>query len=438
MSDQTVPLSTTTAQRMFTRSVCTSLGRITSFGWNFSIYRNVSFGWLVCISWFIAILPITSAWAQTPARNDAPAVYLGFDGAYGQKTNTAAQAIEFGLKSAIEDINAAGGVLGGRPLKLITTDNKGISARGKDNFVELAQQKDLVAVFGGKYSPVTVESLPDAHKFRIPIISVWGSADQITENGMDPSYAFRVSLKDSWGVTAMLKRIVNNLNAKTACALLPNTAWGRSSDAVIKSQAMDLGLSIPVIRWYNWGDTSFAASYAQCLSNGARAMLFVGNEREAAILIKEIAARPVHERLPVISHWGTVGGVLHELVGKDLDAVRFEVIQTFTFVNNNRPLAVRLANAAIKAGGYATVADIPSPVGIAQAYDAARLVALAIDQAKTTNGEEVRNALEQLPPYQGAIKDYAPAFTATRHDALDASSIVFVKLTPGGALIPLD
>lgn len=377
-------------------------------------------------------------WAQRVPQKDVEPVYLGFDDAYGQKTNTSAAAIEFGLLRAIEDINTAGGVLGGRPLKLLTTDNKGITARGKDNFIELAHTKDLVTVFGGKYSPITIEAAKEAQRLHLPIISVWGSADQITESVNQPSYAFRVSLKDSWGVTAMIKRISSQFKVSTACAILPNTAWGRSSDAVIKTQAPELGLSVPVTHWYNWGDRSFEAAYSKCLVNEGRAILFVGNEQEAATLIQEIALRPERERLPVVAHWGTVGGVLHELVRGDLNTVRFEVIQTFTFVGNQRPLALRLANAALKESGGKNVADIPSPVGIAQAYDAARLVAMAIDLAQSTRGEDIRAALEKLPPYEGAIKKYAPAFTAARHDALDASSVIFVKITPEGALIPIE
>ena len=376
--------------------------------------------------------------AAATSSNALPPVYLGFDGAFGQKTNTAATAIEFGLNQAIEDINASGGVLGGRPLRLMTTDNKGLTARGKDNFLDLAQQKDMVAIFGGKYSPITVESLPEAQRLQIPIISVWGSADQITDNGYDPSYAFRVSLKDSWGVPALIKRIVTKVGASTACALLPNTAWGRSSEAVIKNQSRDLGLSIPLTRWFNWGEKSFSEFYSQCLDAGAQAILFVGNEMEAAVLIKEVASRAPELRLPVIAHWGTVGGTLHTLVGDDLKLVRLEIIQTFTFVNNNRPLAMRLANAAMQAGPYASASEIPSPVGIAQAYDAARLVARAIDLAQSSNGRDVRAALENLPEFEGAIKNYAPAFTPKKHDALDASSVIFVKLEPNGALIPLD
>lgn len=45
----------------------------------------------------------------------AAPVYIGFDGGYGQKSDTSAKAIELGAQIAIDEINARGGVLGGRP-----------------------------------------------------------------------------------------------------------------------------------------------------------------------------------------------------------------------------------------------------------------------------------------------------------------------------------
>ena len=176
--------------------------------------------------------------AQTGiAPPSPPPVWIGFDDAYGLKTNTSAMAIEWGIRAAMAEINAAGGVLEGRPLKLLTTDNKGIAARGKDNYVELANTKDLVAVLGGKYSPVIVEMLPQAHRLQVPLISVWGSADSITDHDQSPSYTFRVSLKDDWGVEAMMKRLSSKYAAQQACAILPNTAWGRSAQRVIQEKS---------------------------------------------------------------------------------------------------------------------------------------------------------------------------------------------------------
>lgn len=390
--------------------------------------------WLGVLLCCAAIMP-TGAAAQGTPNNKAP-VLIGFDGAYGQKTNTAPIAIELGARAAIDDINRAGGVLGGRPLQLVTTDNKGVSARGKDNFVELAQMKDMVAVLGGKYSPISVEVLPEAHRLKVPLISVWGSADGITDHPYRPSYTFRVSLKDDWGVEAMMRRMTNTYKASQVCAFLPNTSWGRSADAVIKSKATRYKLNFGVVRWYNWGDTTFAEDYRRCLDNQGQALMFVGNEKEATILLKEMAALPADKRLPVVAHWGTVGGLLHEMVGPALGQVPFDVIQTFSFMQNQRPRAKALAQWIHTHSPYKTVSAIPSPVGAAHAYDTVHLLALAVERARSTQGSRVRDALEKLPPFSGAVRDYKPAFTATRHDALDASQVLFVRVGPDGTLTP--
>ena len=378
------------------------------------------------------------AFAQTPADPENQPVWIGFDDGYGLKTNTSAMAIEWGIQAAMEEINAKGGVLNGRPLKLMTTDNKGITARGKDNFVQLAGTKDLVAVLTGKYSPISVEMLPDAHRLQVPLISVWGSADPITDHDYKPSYSFRVSLKDDWGVEAMIKRLSTRYKVRQACAILPNTAWGRSAESVIQEKSASSGVQFPVVRWYNWGDASLIGHYQACLKARAQGLLFVGNEKEGAILIKEIAAQPQSTRLPVVAHWGAVGGTLHELAHEELPMVQIDFIQTFTFIKNKRPRAVYLADWILKNTDLKSTADIPSPVGAAQAYDTVHLLAKAIDIAQTTSPQKIRATLEKLPAFSGAIRQYTRPFTQDRHDALDKSQVLFVKLTPNGQLIPQD
>lgn len=378
------------------------------------------------------------AFAQSPAHPQNPPVWIGFDDAFSLKTNTSAMAIEWGIKAALEEINNNGGVLNGRPLKLVTTDNKGVSARGKDNFVQLAGTKDLVAVLTGKYSPISVEMLPEAHRLNVPLISVWGSADPITDHEHKPSYSFRVSLKDDWGVEAMMKRLSSRYMVRQGCAILPNTAWGRSAEKVIQNKSGKDNALFPVVRWYNWGDPSFKEHYKACLDARTQGLLFVGNEKEGAILIKEIATHPQPMRLPVVSHWGAVGGTLHELANEELALVRIDFIQTFTFINNKRPRAIYLADWILKNNGLKSTLDIPSPVGAAHAYDTVHLLAKAVDTAKTTSPQKIRDALEKLPAFHGAVRHYAKPFTHHRHDALDKSQVLFVKLTPSGQLIPQD
>ena len=376
--------------------------------------------------------------AATPVRAAEP-VYIGLDEAFSISTSTTAKAIERGVRAAMDEINARGGVLGGRPLRLLTTDNQGVSARGRDNFIDLAGKPGMVAVLGGKFSPITVETVPEANRLQVPLVSVWGSADQITEGpgGQVPPYGFRVSLKDSWGVEAMMKRARSHHRAARLCALLPNTAWGRSSDRVMNGRAQAVGVQMVSIRWYNWGDQNFNDHLQSCSKAGGQVLLMVANEREAASVLTQLALQPAAQRLPVIAHWGITGGVLHELAPDALDKVDMQVIQTFTFIGNPRPAARRLATWLMREGDFAAPRDIPSPVGSAHAYDATHLLAMAVDKAGTTQGPQVRAALHSLPAFEGAVRRYAPAFTPQRHDALGEREVLFVRMERSGALVPV-
>lgn len=367
----------------------------------------------------------------------ADPVYVGIDEAFGIKSNTAARAIERGVRAAIEEINARGGVLGGRPLRILTTDNQSVSARGRDNFIELAGKTDLIAVLTGKYSPVTVETVPEADRLKVPLISVWGSADQITDKLSSPSYVFRLSLKDSWGVEAMLLRAKTSRKVRDVCVLLPNTAWGRSGERVLIAKAPVHGMRLVDTRWYNWGDQSYLDHLKSCETAGGQALILVANEREGALLVTQMASLPKARRLPIIAHWGVTGGALHELAVAALDEVDMQVIQTFTFINNPRPAARRLAAWIQKDAGLKSIEQIQSPVGSAHAYDMTHLLAIAVDKARSTQGDAIRKALENLPPFEGAVRRYAPAFTPARHDALSSREVLFVRIERSGALTPL-
>jgi branched-chain amino acid transport system substrate-binding protein len=394
--------------------------------------------WLVCGAVVFGGLCLVPCVAQPPAvATGASPVLIGFDGAYGQKTNTANIAIELGARAAMDEINRSGGVLGGRPLQLVVTDNKGIAARGRDNFIELASMKGMVAILEGKFSPISVEVLPDAHRLKMPLVSDWGSADTITDHFYHPSYSFRVSLRDEWAVEEMIRRLAFRYKASKACVLLPNTAWGRSADNVIKSKAGKWRVHFSMVRWYNWGDQSFAEAYRACIEAKGQAMLFVGNEREAAVFLKDLSHIPKNQRLPVVAHMGVTGGVLHELVGEALDQVTFDVIQTFTFIRNERPQAKSLVQWIQQHSHYKTPESIPSPVGAAHAYDAVHLLALAVNLAGSTDPQKVRDALEQVPEHAGAIRDYRRPFANARHEALGSEQMLFVRLTPAGVLQPV-
>ncbi|MFL6634894.1 MAG: ABC transporter substrate-binding protein, partial [Massilia sp.] len=77
------------------------------------------------------LLPAARAAAPRP-------VLLGIDAEFGLENSTSAQAVELGMRAAIAEINAAGGVLHGRPLEVVTKDHRSIPARGIRNIQEFA------------------------------------------------------------------------------------------------------------------------------------------------------------------------------------------------------------------------------------------------------------------------------------------------------------
>jgi branched-chain amino acid transport system substrate-binding protein len=368
---------------------------------------------------------------------DKPPVLVGLDAEFGHKTSTSAQAIRQGMEIAIDEINRAGGVLGGRKLELVVTDNKSMPAFGVDNLRELAAKPDLVGVFGGKFSPVVMEWLPVAQELGIPIFATWSSADPITDQPRQPNYAFRLSLKDAWAAPVLLRFAKEERQAARIGVLLPNTSWGRSNQAALQKAAGPLGIAIVAERWYNWGDKSLSEIYREVAQAGAQAIVFIGNEAEGSILIKEIAALPAGKRLPVVSHWGVTGGALVDMVGAALPDVDFSVVQTYSFIGANSAAAKRVLAALKTRYGIESAERIASPVGVAHAYDLTHLLARAIKKAGSTDRSRIRNALENLGPYDGLVRRYDKPFAAERHDALSAAQVFMARFRSDGALVPI-
>ena len=102
---------------------------------------------------------------------DKPPVFVGLDAEFGHKTSTSAQAVQQGMQIAMDEINQAGGVLDGRKLELVVSDNRAIPAIGVDNLKRMAAIPDLVGVFGAKFSPVITEWLPVAQQLELPIFA---------------------------------------------------------------------------------------------------------------------------------------------------------------------------------------------------------------------------------------------------------------------------
>lgn len=372
-----------------------------------------------------------------PARAAAPQpVLLGLDGEFGLDNSTSAQAVELGMRAAVAEINAAGGVLHGRPLQVVTRDHHSIPARGIRNIEAFARMPGLVAVFGGRFSPVVIEELPTIKATHTLFMAPWSSADAIVDNGMHPNYVFRLSLRDALAMPRLLEA-ARRRGLKRVGLLLTNTSWGRSNAKAAERALPALpGMKIVGTSWYNWRDTDLLDNYRKLRADGAQAILLVANDDEAAVLVRAMAGLPRAERLPILSHWGVTGGAFELEAGPALQQVDFSVIQTFSFYRADPALVRRFLASAAKVSKVRRIEDIPGPVGAAHAYDLTHILAMAIDRAGSVGRKAVREALEHLGTYHGLVKTYAPPFTPARHEALGPHELLMARYRADGVLVP--
>jgi branched-chain amino acid transport system substrate-binding protein len=345
------------------------------------------------------------------------------------------EAITRGLSLAIDEINAAGGLLGGRMLELVQRDDESSPPKGLLAARELIAA-DTVAIVGGIDTPVSLAMVPVLNKEKRIYMGVWAAGTAITRNGADPNYAFRVSAVDALVDVKLLKFAHQKFGAKKAGLMLVNNPWGQGNEkGLLAASKADPAVEIAGAEKFEANDVDMTPQLARLKDGGADAIILVANAAPGAQVMKS------RERMgwsaPVISHWGISGGRFPELAGASAGEADF--VQTYSFFGKQSAVGQRVLAALEKK--YPQIKgpeDVVAPVGTADAYDAVHLLALAITQAGSTDADAIRAALEDLKtPYQGLIKTYARPFTPDNHDALGPDDYIMVHYE-GDKVVPVN
>lgn len=354
----------------------------------------------------------------------ADTIKIGLVAALSGASAKSGEGITRGLTVAIDEINARGGLLGGRMLELVRRDDESNPAKGQAAARELIDREGCIALFGGIDSPVSLAIIPVVTAAHVPFVGVWAAATNITRNKTDPNYVFRVSAVDALVDKALINYAQTAYKAKAPGLMLVNNAWGDSNHAGLIDAAAAAGLTIVGSEKFDDKDVDMGPQLQRLRAAKADSLILVGNAAPGAQVMKSLqrAAWPV----PVISHWGISGGRFPELAGSWANRVHF--VQTYSFFGQQSEIGTRVI-AAMKAKypDVKDVSDITPPVGVANAYDAIQLTALAITAAGSTIGEKVREGFLGIGSYKGLIKTYDHPFTDDNHDALNERDYVMVR-----------
>ena len=133
------------------------------------------------------------------------------------------EAMRDAMLIAEEDINAAGGILG-CDLDVVIADSEGLPEKAAAIMEKLITQDGVVGVGGGYHSSVGVASKDIADARGIPVVFAETWNDTIT--GDKQKYIFRIAPLSSWASSTIWKHSLLVPGIKKAAILTENTDYG--------------------------------------------------------------------------------------------------------------------------------------------------------------------------------------------------------------------
>jgi len=309
---------------------------------------------------------------------------------------------EAASRLAVLEVNAAGGLLGGRPVELFVLDDE--TNTGDMEFqAALADEmirEDVVGVVGAAASSISLGVTSVLTPARVPQISCCSTSDRITafNEALEPDarFFFRTIAPDS-----LQSRVVAIAAQDQACAnvaiLHLDDDYGQPFGDAIAAALTDAEVPVAVQVPFTEGQPSYAAEVAMVMGAMPDCVALVAFPRSAGVIFRD---------------WDAAGGADVTWIGTDgirapafVDEVGNPALLTNVF--GTSPVTDALTpeyNSYASRFQASLSGEAPIPFSSNQ-YDATALLMLAIERAGTTEGTAVRDAL-----YEVSTRDTEPDF----------------------------
>jgi branched-chain amino acid transport system substrate-binding protein len=303
-------------------------------------------------------------------------------GMYGSLTGDGAsfgQSSREGTELAVDEINAAGGLLGGRRIQLLVEDDQSRPEEASNAVTKLITQDRVIAVLGEVASRRSLAAAPVAQKFQVPMISPSSTNERVTEVG---DYIFRVCFIDPFQGEVLAKFAFNDLKARRV-AILRDIQQDYSvglTDSITKNFTALGGQVLEPVS-YSTGDADFKAVLTQVRSQQPDAVFATGYYPEAAIIVRQ--ARELGMKMPILGGDGWVGDALRN--GRE--ALNNTYISNHYSADNPDPVVQNFVKA------YRARYNREPDAIAALAYDSVKVLADALTRTGTTEGQKLRDAL---------------------------------------------
>jgi branched-chain amino acid transport system substrate-binding protein len=320
--------------------------------------------------------------AQETIKVGEFACLTGKDATFGQSQHK-------GILLALEELNAAGGVLG-KKIELISEDNQSKPGESATAAKKLLSREKVIALLGEVTSGRTLEVAPLAQGAKIPLIATGATNPAVTQRG---DYVFRVCFIDDFQGTVMAKFALNDLKAKKVATLVSvSSAYSVGLAKFFKETFVAGGGTVVAEQKFGEGDKDFRAQLTAIKAANVDAIFIPGYYTEAALIA--LQARSLGLTVPLFGGDGWESEKLLELGGAALNGSYYST----HFTPENKDPAVAVFVKKFKARWKDEIPDAYAALG----YDALYVLVDAIKRSGVTEGVKLRDAIASTKNFVGA------------------------------------
>ncbi|TAK31105.1 MAG: hypothetical protein EPO21_18180 [Chloroflexota bacterium] len=332
-----------------------------------------------------------------------------------------------GVEMAVEEINAAGGIMG-RKIELIQRDDGGDPTKARTAAEELVEKNKVEFIVGPTItSPAQAAAtfLTDAKVVNITS----GTGDAATDPTKFP-YAFTNGLWASEQGQPIARYAVDIIKTNKVGIVAEAGAYGIASTDGYKAGLKAKGLEPVGIQQFTTGATDMSGQLNALKRAGAEAVLLASTGADSARVLKTFQA--IGWDVPVLGNVDLTSAAVVDVVGpegmKNVYALGYERM-AFSDKKPINPKTKAFADKLAKRMNLPALKD--AFTFEAQYYDTVYVLKMAIEKAGTTEGPKLAAALEQVKDWDGVYASWS--YSKTRHCALEPDDQVMVKASSGKA-----
>jgi branched-chain amino acid transport system substrate-binding protein len=302
-------------------------------------------------------------------------------------TATFGQSVHNGDVLAIDEINAAGGVLG-KQLNLMTEDDQSKTEDAVASVQKLVHSDHAIAILGEVASSRSMAAAPICQQAHTPMITPASTNEDVTKKG---DYIFRICFIDPFQGQTMARFAMHSLGKHRAAILTDvKQDYSVGLDEAFKHTFSTTGGTIVSEQSYSSGDKDFHAPLTSIKASNPDVIFVPGYYTEVSLIVRQ--ARELGIDVPILGGDGWDSPELTKGAEQQFNNTFF----SNHFATEDPDTTVQNFVKKYQAK-YNTMPDAMAALG----YDAARILVDAIKRAGSTDSLALKNAIASTKDFPG-------------------------------------